>query len=512
VCYTYYDGTAIKLSFFKLNFNKEVGLKKLLYIQPLNRPWEETEDTILQPPRSFFEVLCLIPVLHKISFLDLNLRLKQEPSWSVEKILAEAMENFQPDLILLAFPTYAQKVQVEKIIFAIKKIKPEVKIILGGAVLNLIEDAPLKRWRWPIDACYWGNGAQLSELIEAVLVTNGSCFIFQPDLKAKILDGYKAEEFYTAKGRFDFEGYLAEARKVGMTLIAFVEMARSCDSFCNYCAFGIEASLRRCRKPSTVLREIYYLAKKGIDYIFIIDPTFGMVQGAAEQLLQGLAVFHLKYPEVKLDVITRAEYVTLAFAKKLKAAGVARCGIGMESMSQKSLDLLAKTSKPQIVRQAVRNLAAVGIEVRLFHMLLPGNFSQETVEFLLELAHEEIPFVVQSSFLRPLPTPQSCEEAWEQDRTVFNPAQDTIEQLMEYLLINLAFSSMDLDFENPEIRELIKKTLEDKKVLKTLFSQSEEGEKIVLKIGEYMCEYMFTESTMHAPMEQCITLNTKGGD
>ena len=481
----------------------------LLYIQPLNRPLEDSSN-ILQPPKSFFEVAYLISTRHKLFFLDLNLRVKQKPAWSIEQILAEVLENFQPDLILLSFPTYAQGGQVKKILLAVKEFKPKVKVILGGAVLNLIGDAPQKLWCWPVDACYWGNGLQLAELVEAVLTTESSCFLFQPnlekELKTKLLDGYGAEDFYTSKGRFDFEGYLKEAREVELTPIAFVEMTRSCDSSCNYCAFGIEASLRRCRKPSTVFGEICYLAEKGIDYILIIDPTFGMTQGAADSLLQKLATFHLEHPDVKFDVITRPEYVTEDFVRKLKAAGIVRCGVGMESMSQESLNSLAKTSKPQMVRLAVRNLAAVGIEARLFHMLLPGKFSQETLEFLLELAHEKIPFVVQSSFLRPLPNSKSQTQFYTQDRTVFDRQQDTPEQLLEYLLINLAFPSMDLDFEDSELRALIEKTLKEGKNLKTLFSQSREGGKLVLKISGYA----FTESETYAPMEQCITKKQRG--
>ena len=500
------------LKFWTLTKKQRYKLKqqKLLYIQPLNRPWDESETKILQIPRAMFEVGYHIPAQHEISFLDLNLRTRQRPNWSVEQILAEVLENFQPDLILLSFPTYAQGGQVKKILLAVKELKPRVKVILGGGVLNLIGDAPQKLWCWPVDACYWGNGLQLAELVEAVLTTESSCFLFQPDLekelKTKLLDGYKAEDFYTSKGRFDFDGYLKEAREVELTPIAFVEMARSCDSFCNYCAFGIEASLRRCRKPGTVLKEIRYLAEKGIDYILIIDPTFGMAKGAADFLLRELAAFHLEHPDVKFDVITRPEYVTEDFVRNLKAAGIVRCGVGMESMSQESLDSLAKTSKPQMVRKAVRNLAAVGIETRLFHMLLPGKFSQETLEFLLQLAHENISFVVQSSFLRPLPNSKSQDQFYTQDRTVFDRQQDTLEQLLEYLLINLTFSSMDLDFEDSELQALIEKTLKEGKNLKTLFSQSREGGKLVLKIGGYA----FTESETHAPMEQCITKKQRG--
>lgn len=479
--------------------------KRILFIQPYDRPGMNPEYVenrrYLQIPRAMLEVGYFIhPEKYDIFFLDVNLKAKQQPGLSVKEMVNGEMSEFEPDLVLVAFPTYAQGAQVREIVFAVKEIKPEAKIILGGATLNLIEDAPLKSWHWPIDACYWGNGWQLSELIQAVLEAENSRFLFRSDLKGKLLDGYESKEFYSVKGRFGFEGYLMEAREANLIPTAFVEMTRGCNSFCSYCAFGISGSACSHRKPETVLDEIRYLAGKGIIYVYIIDPTFGMAKKMTVELLEGLSIFHVANPEVKFDVITRPEYVTKDFAEELKAAGIVRCGIGMETMDREILKNYSKAITPEDVRTAVKFLAEAGIEVRLFHLIFPGKISVKTLEFLLELSREEVSFVIQSSFLRSLPTSESRAEFWTQDRTVFNPAQDTFEQLMEYLLINLAFPSMDLDFEDSEIRNLIKKNLEKGRRLKTLFSQSRENGKIVLKIGSYT----FTSNGCD-PVSVCIT-------
>lgn len=477
--------------------------KRILFIQPFDRPWMNYEFSAfrkkLQIPRAVFEVGQRIPAKYSVDFLDVNLRAKQQPNWTIQKIVVDAMKNFQPDLILLAFPTYAQGAQVEQIILMAKEINPAVKIILGGATLNLIEDAPKKRWGWPVDACYWGNGTGISQLIEDVLVAELGCSLMKSDPVGPLVDDYSPENFYTIGGRFDFDGYLMEIKNAGLLPRAIVEMIRGCNSSCNYCAFGLMSFARKSRKSLTVLQEICYLAQKGIDYILIIDPTFGMMGEATEELLQGMTVLHTEQPGIQFDVMTCPEYVKPVFAEKLKASGVVLCGIGMETMSQAGLDLLSKSSKPTKVYEAVLNLAKAGIRVRLFHMLLPGKFLQETIEFLLELTNLNIDFVVQSSFLRPLPDPKSQEPFWMQDRTIFNPKGDTVEQVMEYLLANLVFPSIDLPFNDLNLRKIIGEAIVDKRDLRTLFSQSEEGGKIILKIGDYI----FTENS-HDSMWLCI--------
>lgn len=477
---------------------------KVLFIQPYDRPTLSDERKKMYMSRAMFEVGNLIPAQYEIKFLDINLEAKKNPRLSIQEIIQGAMEKVKPELILLAFPTYPQGSQVYEIIIEVKKYKPQAKIILGGAVLNLIKDAPQKLWNWTVDACYWGNGSRLTELVEAVLASDES-FVFEPDLRGGLIDDYDSKEFYTIHGRFNFEGYLENLRNCGLEPMGLVEMVRGCKNKCIFCAINADQLGCFMRKHETVLSEIHYLAEKGVAHIHIIDPTFGIMEEETNFLLEELALFHVKNSKVKFEVITRPEYLTEVFVEKLKKAGIVGVGLGMEIMSQAVLDSLLKNSKPALVKRAVLNLAESGIRTKLFHIASPESISVETINFLLELTASRIKFIVQSSFLRPLPTPQLYEEAWTQDRTVFNPKQDTLERLMEYLLVNLAFPSMDLDFEDSEIREMIKKALESGQDLKTLFSQSKEGGKIILKIGKYV----FTESATHKPMNLCITKKQK---
>jgi hypothetical protein len=483
--------------------------KRMLFIQPFDRPWMNPKFSAGRknslPPRAVFEVGQWIPLEYAFAFLDVNLRSKQEPTWSIQQIVAEKVREFQPDLILLAFPTFAQGAQVKEIILTAKEVSPAVKIILGGATLNLIKDAPRRRWDWPVDACYWGNGAGIAELIEEVLVAEPGCFLTKSDPVGLLIDDYEPEAFYTLNGRFNYEGYLAETRSAGLNPGAVVELVRGCDRRCNYCAFGLNSVTKKSRKPATVLAEFYYLAEKGIDYILIIDPTFGLAGGETKELLSGMTVFHTKHPEVQFDVMTSSGHLTEEFARKLKKAGCERCGLGMETMSQSGLYSLAKASGPasgpEMVRKAVQNLTKAGVQIRLFQMLIPGEFATDTIAFFLELAEKKVDFLVQSSFKRDLPGAESQEIFWIQDRTVFNPASDTIEQLMEYLLINIAFPSMDLTFEDLKLREAIKQAIAEKRPLGSLFSQSHSEGRIVLSI---VGGYTFTESVTHGPMWSCI--------
>jgi hypothetical protein len=162
----------------------------------------------------------------------------------------------------------------------------------------------------------------------------------------------------------------------------------------------------------------------------------------------------------------------------MKMAGITRVGIGMETMEKKSLQGVSKKTTPRKTRQAVDLLGKARLEAKLFHVVFPGKFSEKTIRFLMELSESGIPFKIQSSFLRSLPDRNSRPEFSLRDQTTYFPGKDTVEQLMECLLANMAFPSTNIKFNekgDPALRRNIKLLLERGISLKSLFKKNRFG-------------------------------------
>lgn len=423
----------------------------ILFIQPWDKPWLDQRFILdrkkMYLPRALFEVGYQVPLQYSFSSLNLNFALKA--GFLLEEAIIRTLENEKPRIVFLSMPTFAQGGQVGKIVKAIKKVSSRIKVILGGNAVALVRGAPFS-W-WDVDLCYDGFGVEIPAMLEALY---GGCQ--QPIAgvlwrnvgtglrgEPKLVDGYQAESLYTFQGRQPFFDQLQSARDAGVEPMGVIEMTRGCSFKCGFCALNAERLGFFQRMPKTVLGEARFLFEHGVTYLHLIDPTLGLGEGARE-LLDGLQALAQRFPQMRVEVLTRAELVTYEFAKALRAANVCRVGIGMESMTVDSLRGVGKTLAPSRTEQAVAKLAEHGIETKLFHIMFPGTFSETTIQFLLRLHYERAPFILQSSFLRVLPNPKSPPQFFEQDQTSFVRGKDTPEQLVEWAFANLAFKSMDI--------------------------------------------------------------------
>lgn len=485
----------------------------ILYILPHDRPWFWNRERLAKRksaymPRVMFEVCCQIPSKYSVAAVDLNIELAK--GYEISEVISEILKREKPKIVFISFCTFTQGEQLRVITDTICKYAPIAPIITGGAVINQILDAPFS-WL-PVDGVYNGFGAEISEIIEACLsgaqseipgmYWRGKMSSHPLRGKTELVDNYSPEYFYSLGDRFDFGNRLEDYRMIDLEPIAMLEMTRGCKNNCNFCALNRKRFGCFTRSLETVLAEAYYLAEKGIGRIHIIDPTFGIIRGKTDKLLDGLVNFHTAHPGVKIEVLVRSDMITPQFAEKLAKAGIVKVDMGMESMDDESLNSVSKKFGSRATCEAVEILSSHGIKIKLFHILFPGHISQKTIDFFLELADRSIDFIVQSSFLRKLPTPNSPPHFLEQDQTLFVPRTDTTEQLMEYLLVNLAFPSMDWDQPDLELRKSIRKIFRRGGNLKSLF-EFRSGYKCV-KIKGGSNKYAYVHPERPDPVNYCI--------
>ncbi len=453
----------------------------ILWIQPYDRPWYDPGEWLVKNrnkaaiPRSLMEICSLISQEYECHFLDLNLEIKRGET--LQKSVTLGLNIYKPDVILLSMPTFVHGKQIKEIIDVIRQELPNCKIILGGSAISLIKDLPCK-W-WGINVCYNGFGSEINELIYDVL--QGTYYKHFVSGKNEIIS-FNPQKLYTLNERISFDNFLKRYQEVSLSPIGIIEMSRGCMFQCSYCALNQSNYGFHIRSTESVLAEIDYLLTHGVRDFHLIDPTFGIDHNTAENFLNQLALRKETYSEMRIEMLTRPEYINQTFAKKLFQAGVWRCGIGMETMDDDMLKSVAKTLQPKKVHNAVNILSNAGIQIKLFHILFPSNLSISTIEFLLELCDRNIDFVIQSSFMRNLTHSLSSTDFLSHDHTVFG-TEDTEEQLQEMLLTNIAFPSMDVALQ-PDIvlRQDIKKKLTEGKSLKEFFTK--EGNMIAINCSD----------------------------
>lgn len=481
----------------------------ILFVQPYDRPWDNQETisrrSRMYMNRAMFEVGYMVPAHYSLKCLDLNVSLKENLGKTTEEIVEDVVLSQKPKLVLVSFPSYAHGMQVLKIVRAVNNVDSGIRIILGGSAISLIKDAPI-RWEWPITGCYDGFGMEITRIIKSCF--DGS-FQVIPGMywknlrirtkssakKRRLVDDYTPSDFYSARKRFAFRKYLKRINQCGLEPMGILEMTRGCKNNCSFCAINKERLGCFTRNPRTVVKEAYFLASRGLKYLHLIDPTFGIVKNETAELLALMTDFHKTFPNVAIEVLTRSSMVTKNLAELLEKAGVIRCGIGMETMEPSDLTNVNKRINSDSTRKAVANLAECGIEIKLFHILFPGRISTKTIEFLLEISKKDTRFIVQSSFLRKLPNQFSCHEFLNQDQTVFSKG-DAMEQVMEWMLANIAFNSMDMGSGDENLQKEIANFLKKGGDLRKIFKQKNRNELI---LGEWKFIH-----TPQMPMYSCI--------
>ncbi|MBI2118334.1 MAG: B12-binding domain-containing radical SAM protein [Elusimicrobia bacterium] len=164
--------------------------------------------------------------------------------------------------------------------------------------------------------------------------------------------------------------------------------SRGCPYKCHFChmpntkKYGLGI---RFRKPELIKEEIEYLKKDyGIQAISFLDEI-------CMPLNRDKTIAHLEaigQTGILWKAQCRVDGITPEIAALAKGAGCVIMCMGMESVSQKSLDLINKKISVEQAKKSIRHLKNNGIEVRIYLILgLPGepnDIVEQTWTFIKE--------------------------------------------------------------------------------------------------------------------------------
>jgi anaerobic magnesium-protoporphyrin IX monomethyl ester cyclase len=257
-----------------------------------------------------------------------------------------------------------QYTKAERTLRYIKESFPNANVVLGGPH-TIAPKCAQEALAVGFDYVVVGQGEHA--MLDIILGRNSKGIITGTPLSQQELD-----ELLPDRDALDHTqyGYPLEGGKA-----ATIITARGCPYRCAFCSISCEKLMFR--NPSKVLDEIDMLIRHyGFDRMLFLDDSFTVHKKRLMIILEKLRTHDIKYRcYARCDNSFDSELLSI-----MRESGCVELGVGIESGSQKILDLIDKRLTVAMNLAFIKKAQAAGIMVNAFVMIgLPGE-SLETVE------------------------------------------------------------------------------------------------------------------------------------
>ena len=327
---------------------------------------------------------------HKVKVLDIKAH--RYSRIHVEEIISNSIDQFDVIGISGLVTIYSY---IKWLAETIKKYNPSIPIVVGGSIASSIPELLLSKTRIDI-ACIGEGEITVKELIKALedskplkevkgiyFKQDGNVYSTPPRGVCKNLDSIPFPKW----DLFPIELYvdkplIVPVKKRSMNII----FGRGCPFHCTFCYrnFGNEVRLR---SPDNVIEEMTILKEKyHVTHFEFQDELFTVNEEAVKEICEKILDKELN---ITWRCLGRVNMVDLNLLKLMKRAGCNWIGFGIESGSQKMLDVMRKNVKVEQIKKAIELARKAGMEVTgTFIIGMPGETREtvkETVNFCKEM-------------------------------------------------------------------------------------------------------------------------------
>ncbi len=199
----------------------------------------------------------------------------------------------------------------------------------------------------------------------------------------------------------DMDGYLGRWERETGERRAAVLTSRGCPFDCSWCSKPTFGRTFRQQSPERVLEELIELRRRyRVDYVRFCDDVFGVSRAWLERLLDRMIDEDLG---LKFECLARVDLLMPDLLERMRAAGLARVYVGVESGSQRMLDAMNRGTKLAQVERTAEALRRAGVRQFWFLMLgYPGE-TIEDIEATLRLFRRFSPEEYSVSIAVPVP-------------------------------------------------------------------------------------------------------------
>ncbi len=170
----------------------------------------------------------------------------------------------------------------------------------------------------------------------------------------------------------DMDRYLGDWQRRTGERRAAVLTSRGCPFDCSWCSKPTFGRTFRQQSPTRVVEELIALKERyRVDYVRFCDDVFGISRPWIDELIERMRVAELG---IQFECLARVDLLKPDLLHALREVGLARVYVGVESGSQKMLDLMNRGTKLAQVERTAQALRKEGIRQFWFLMLgYPGE-------------------------------------------------------------------------------------------------------------------------------------------
>ena len=355
----------------------------------------------------------LVKAGNDVTILDLNLY--DNP----KQILTGKLKELKPDVIGLTATT-AVVHKIVDIAKTVREMLPGVTIVAGGPHPTAVPEDLLKNS--DIDIVVSGEGDRIFKCIVESQNLKEIPNIYYKDngqvAHSNILnDGIKdldALEF-PAYFLYDIPKYIMPKIFARKSPLAAMETSRGCYSHCVYCNKNIHGYKLRQKSPGRVVDEMEYLLKLGFNEIHIIDDVFTADMKRAYDICEEILRRGLRFPWYPRGGI-RVDRVNKELLAIMKRAGCYRIPFGIESGSQRVIDVVKKRITLEQAENAVRFAKEAGLEVECYFMIALPTETKEDILKSINFAKKLDPDYVKFAITLPFPGTEMFDEMMKSNR------------------------------------------------------------------------------------------------
>tara|TARA_B100002003_G_scaffold108438_1_gene100552 strand:- start:22 stop:1434 length:1413 start_codon:yes stop_codon:yes gene_type:complete len=325
--------------------------------------------------------------------------------------VAERITHNSPDFVGFSSTTM-QIDSAHKIAEEVKKKLPQVKTLIGGPHVSALPEETMKRLSF-FDYGFIGESEHtIIEFVDAF--SNGKQFENVTGLVYKENETIKVNpkrKFIENLDKLPLpawdllpnlaENYQQSVARVDHVPAASVTTSRGCPCKCIFCARNVYGISYRGHSDQYVIKMIEFLIDHyGMKSISFEDENFT----ANKKRLRAICerVTEKKY-DLTWSCAGRIDMVNEESLRIMKKAGCTSISYGIESGSQRILDILGKKLRVEKIREGIKNTSKAGIRARGYFII--GNPAEtfesikETEKIIMGLPFSE----VQISFMTPFP-------------------------------------------------------------------------------------------------------------
>ena len=316
------------------------------------------------------------------------------------QILGDVADR-RPDVACFACYVWNREM-LGKLSLALKKILPQIRIVLGGPEVSAVAANVLTNCR-AVDYVVQGEGEEsLPELLQKLADGEAPvavCGVAERTESGICLNGGIRVVELLDRLPFPYNVSLLEGFR---NRILYYESSRGCPFACSYCVSGMSGGVRR-RSLEKVKEELRFFLDQGAMQVKFVDRTFNVDPEHYCEIWRfllawpGRTGFHF---EIVADMLSEADLQLLAQAPKRKF----QFEIGVQSTHADTLAAIGRTVCWERLAQNVKSIAQAG-NIHLHLDLIAGLPKEDWRSFAASFnaTYSLRPDMLQIGFLKLLP-------------------------------------------------------------------------------------------------------------